>query len=162
MHCTAFPLHCVQALEPSTLIALQLLAPGGRLVLVGDPQQLPATVVSRAAAAAALAQSMFERLQQAGCPLCLLRQQYRMHPAISAWPSAFFYSGQLQDAAAVSALPSGGGGGRSAPWHERPCFPPLAFWDCQEASAGADCLAGACVRAQSLSVRVTKQAAANC
>ena len=132
----------VQALEPSTLIALQLLAPGGRLVLVGDPQQLPATVVSRAAAAAALAQSLFERLQQAGYPLCLLRQQYRMHPAISAWPSSFFYSGQLQDAAAVVVPPSGGGGGgggggRSAPWHERPCFPPLAFWDCREASAGA-------------------------
>ncbi len=47
------------------LIALQLLAPAGRLVLVGDPQQLPATVVSRAAAAAALAQSLFERLMQA-------------------------------------------------------------------------------------------------
>ncbi len=55
----------MQALEPSTLIALQLLAPGGRLVLVGDPQQLPATVVSRAAAAASLAQSLFERLMQA-------------------------------------------------------------------------------------------------
>lgn len=64
-------MHCphIQALEPSALIALQLLAPGGRLVLVGDPQQLPATVVSRAAAAAALAQSLFERLMQArlGC-----------------------------------------------------------------------------------------------
>jgi hypothetical protein len=139
-----FPALRVQALEPSTLIALQLLAPGGRLVLVGDPQQLPATVVSRAAAAAALAQSLFERLQQAGYPLCLLRQQYRMHPAISAWPSAFFYSGQLQDAAALVVPPSGsnGSGGRSAPWHDRPCFPPLAFWDCREASAGAGRLRG--------------------
>ena len=53
-----------QALEPSTLIALQLLVPGGRLVLVGDPQQLPATVLSRAAAAASLAQSLFERLMR--------------------------------------------------------------------------------------------------
>lgn len=65
----------LQALEPSTLIALQLLAPRGRLVLVGDPQQLPATVVSRAAAAAALAQSLFERLMLAGYPVCMLRQQ---------------------------------------------------------------------------------------
>ncbi len=32
---------------------------------------------------------------QAGYPLCMLRQQYRMHPAISAWPSAFFYQGEL-------------------------------------------------------------------
>jgi hypothetical protein len=63
--CKRWPhLLSLQALEPSTLIALQLLAPGGRLVLVGDPQQLPATVVSRAASAAALAQSLFERLMQ--------------------------------------------------------------------------------------------------
>ncbi|KAL4457300.1 hypothetical protein ABPG75_012165 [Micractinium tetrahymenae] len=120
-----------QALEPSTLIALQLLAPGGRLVLVGDPQQLPATVVSRAAAAASLAQSLFERLMQAGYPLCMLRTQYRMHPAISSWPAAFFYSGRLLDAPTVAAT-GDGGGGRAAPWHARPCFPPLAFWDCRE------------------------------
>ena len=62
----------LQALEPSALIALQLLAPGGRLVLVGDPQQLPATVVSRAAAAAALAQSLFERLMQVRLDTVLL------------------------------------------------------------------------------------------
>lgn len=62
--CWFKPPQPLQALEPSALIALQLLAPGGRLVLVGDPQQLPATVVSRAAAAAALAQSLFERLMQ--------------------------------------------------------------------------------------------------
>lgn len=65
LHATRPSSPLLQALEPSTLIALQLLAPGGRLVLVGDPQQLPATVVSRAAAAAALAQSLFERLMQA-------------------------------------------------------------------------------------------------
>jgi hypothetical protein len=56
----------LQALEPSTLIVLQLLAPGGRVVLVGDPCQLPATVISRAASAAALGQSLFERLQKVG------------------------------------------------------------------------------------------------
>ena len=45
-------------------MALQLLAPGGRATLVGDPRQLPATLLSRAAAAANLAQSLFERLQR--------------------------------------------------------------------------------------------------
>ena len=57
-----------QALEPAALIALQLIAPGARVVLVGDPKQLPPTVLSRAAEASHLAQSLFARLQQ----VCLL------------------------------------------------------------------------------------------
>ena len=36
------------------------------MVLVGDPKQLPPTVLSRAAEASNLAQSLFERLQQVG------------------------------------------------------------------------------------------------
>ncbi len=52
-------------MEPSALIPLQLLAAGGRVVLVGDPQQLPATVLSRAAERAGLGLSLFERLQKA-------------------------------------------------------------------------------------------------
>ena len=56
-----------QALEPAALVALQLLAPGGRVALVGDPRQLPATLLSRAAEAANLAQSLFERLQRVRC-----------------------------------------------------------------------------------------------
>jgi len=47
-----------QALEPAALVALQLLAPGGRAALVGDPRQLPATLLSRAAAAPTLAPSI--------------------------------------------------------------------------------------------------------
>lgn len=57
-----------------------------------------------------------------------------MHPAISAWPSAFFYEGQIADAPGV--LPGPGVGGRAAPWHAAPCFPPLAFWDCLEVGRG--------------------------
>lgn len=53
-----------QALEPSALTALQLLAPDGKIVLVGDPKQLPATVISRLADRKNLAQSLFERLQK--------------------------------------------------------------------------------------------------
>jgi hypothetical protein len=33
----------------------------------------------------------------AGLMPLLLDTQYRMHPAISAFPSAFFYGGQLKD-----------------------------------------------------------------
>ena len=51
-------------MEPAALIPLQMLAPKGSVVLVGDPQQLPATVLSRAARKAGLALSLFERLQQ--------------------------------------------------------------------------------------------------
>lgn len=68
----------------------------GQLVLVGDPQQLPPTVLSRAACAG-LSQSLFERLQRGGAAAALLRFQYRMHPAISAFPSAFFYDRDLLD-----------------------------------------------------------------
>ena len=63
-----------QALEPAALIPLPLLAPAGRAVLVGDPAQLPATVLSKAAAAANLAQSLFERLQR-------VRARNRLHRA---------------------------------------------------------------------------------
>ncbi|CAL8465380.1 g4916 [Coccomyxa elongata] len=115
-----------QAVEPAALIPLQMLKPNGSIVLVGDPKQLPATVVSRAAERAGLSRSLFERLQQAGVPVWLLAEQYRMHPAISAWPSAYFYAGQLKDASAVL------GDARSAPFHQTPCFPPLAFFDCRE------------------------------
>jgi superfamily I DNA and/or RNA helicase len=61
-------MQAAQALEPSTLIALQLLADDGKVVLVGDPMQLPATVISRAAAEANFSQSLFERLWKVGVP----------------------------------------------------------------------------------------------
>ena len=53
-----------QAVEPAALIPLQMLAPHGTVVLVGDPMQLPATVISRAAEKAGLSLSLFERLSQ--------------------------------------------------------------------------------------------------
>ena len=68
-----------------------------RAVLVGDPQQLPATVLSKAARAGLLERSLFERLQRLGHPCTLLSVQYRMHPAIRSFPSAFFYQNRLQD-----------------------------------------------------------------
>ncbi len=47
------------------------------------------------AAEAGLGVSMMERLQASGLEVQLLRTQYRMHPALAAWPSAAFYAGQL-------------------------------------------------------------------
>lgn len=43
----------------------------GMLRQVGDPQQLPATVLSSLATSANLAQSLFERLQRVRCALLL-------------------------------------------------------------------------------------------
>jgi hypothetical protein len=39
-----------------------------RCILVGDPNQLPATVISQAASSFLYAQSLFQRLQKAGAP----------------------------------------------------------------------------------------------
>ena len=66
-------------------------------MLVGDPKQLPPTVLSREAARAKLAQSLFERLQRAPVPCAVLQAQYRMHPDISAFPARYFYAEDLKD-----------------------------------------------------------------
>ena len=130
-----------QAVEPSTLIPLNLGVLGSakstygsrsgetcrkqerrgtynsrkvrHCILVGDPQQLSATVFAKQARGAkpSLAQScedtgtsggngggsysrsLFERLVAVGQPVHLLDMQYRMHPAISCYASALFYDG---------------------------------------------------------------------
>lgn len=68
-----------------------------RAVLVGDPQQLPATVKSAKGKELELERSLFERLQRAGCPVKMLSVQYRMHPKIREFPSNYFYGGRLED-----------------------------------------------------------------
>ena len=50
------------------------------MVLVGDPRQLPATVLSPRAERAGLGRSLFERLEGAGHEVVMLTVQYRMHP----------------------------------------------------------------------------------
>jgi hypothetical protein len=46
-----------------------------RCILVGDPQQLPATVISQEAQTMLFSRSLFERFQLAGCPALMLTQQ---------------------------------------------------------------------------------------
>ena len=67
-----------QAGELATLVPLQHGA--RRVVLVGDPQQLPATVLSREAKRLGLGRSLFERLQRSAHPVTMLQTQLRMHP----------------------------------------------------------------------------------
>ncbi|XP_042377228.1 probable helicase DDB_G0274399 [Zingiber officinale] len=88
-----------QASEVAILPPLSLGA--ARCVLVGDPQQLPATVISKAAGTLLYSRSLFERFQQAGCPTLLLSVQYRMHPQIRDFPSRYFYQGRLTDSESV-------------------------------------------------------------
>jgi senataxin len=107
-----------QALEPSALIPLQLNV--DRCILVGDPQQLPATVTSRKADENLFARSLFERLQASGHSASLLTVQYRMHPSIRAFPSQHFYDGKLKDCASED---------RHAPWHADCRFAPFVFYD---------------------------------
>ena len=60
-----------QALEPSCLVPL---SPSVRQVyLIGDPIQLPATVISKRAVKANFEQSLFKRLQDAGYPVHILQ-----------------------------------------------------------------------------------------
>ena len=74
-------------------------------MLVGDPQQLPATVLSTRAKEGLLERSLFERLQKTGHPVRMLAVQYRMHPEIRTFPSTYFYHGALQDACGPPLVP---------------------------------------------------------
>ena len=104
------PFHTVlidEAGQASEVATLQPLTNGAKsVVLVGDPQQLPATIKSEAAKAVEMERSLFERLQSKGCPVALLSVQYRMHPEIRQFPSAHFYDNKLEDAPDISNLPA--------------------------------------------------------
>ncbi|KAJ1399465.1 AAA domain-containing protein, partial [Ochromonadaceae sp. CCMP2298] len=113
-----------QAVEPSCLIPLKYNPRA--VILVGDPCQLPATVFSRAAKGANYSQSLFQRLQLAGHPVLMLDTQFRMHPAIAAYPSQRFYQGRLKTAPSVLT-----GTSHAKPYHSDPSgrFKPLLFHD---------------------------------
>ncbi|OMO85814.1 putative helicase MAGATAMA 3 [Corchorus capsularis] len=109
-----------QASEVGVLPPLSLGA--ARCVLVGDPQQLPATVISKAAGTLMYSRSLFERFQQAGCPTMLLSVQYRMHPQIRDFPSRYFYQGRLTDSESVANLPD-------EVYYKDPLLKPYLFYD---------------------------------
>ncbi|CAK9823558.1 Probable helicase senataxin [Anthophora retusa] len=90
-----------QSCEAETLIPLMLGV--NILVLVGDPNQLPATILSPEAKKLGLDRSIFSRVQDAfdmqpNNPIIMLDTQYRMQHDISYWPNKFFYGGQLKTA----------------------------------------------------------------
>ncbi|HSI05521.1 MAG TPA: AAA domain-containing protein [Myxococcota bacterium] len=90
-----------QAIEPLSLLAF---LKADRLVLAGDHKQLGPTVLSQKAAREGLATSLFVRLLEVhGDPVkVMLREQYRMHEAIMAYPSSAMYGGELRAHASVA------------------------------------------------------------
>lgn len=84
-----------QAIEAEALIPIVMGAK--QVVFVGDHCQLGPVVMCKAAAKAGLTQSLFERLVLIGNRPIRLQVQYRMHPALSEFPSNMFYEGSLQN-----------------------------------------------------------------
>ncbi|CAL8463239.1 g2773 [Coccomyxa elongata] len=84
-----------QATEPETLLPLVLGVK--QVVLVGDHCQLGPVIMNKKASRAGLCQSLFERLVMLGVRPHRLTVQYRMHPALSLFPSNMFYEGKLQN-----------------------------------------------------------------
>ncbi|KAL7592596.1 hypothetical protein Lser_V15G34181 [Lactuca serriola] len=112
-----------QAVEPATLVPL---ASGCKQVfLVGDPVQLPATVISPVAEKFGYSMSLFKRFQKAGYPVQMLKTQYRMHPEIRSFPSSEFYDGELEDGVDVKDR-------TKRAWHKYRCFGPFCFFDIHE------------------------------
>ncbi|KAE9031373.1 hypothetical protein PF011_g155 [Phytophthora fragariae] len=111
-----------QAVELSTIIPMKF---GSRqCVLVGDPQQLSATVFSRNSGQSLYERSLFERLESCEHPVHMLRTQYRSHPMISDFPRNYFYDGKLQDGDNVK------GDAYVKPYHSLgSAFMPLVFWN---------------------------------
>jgi regulator of nonsense transcripts 1 len=113
-----------QATEPEAMIPI--VHGCKQLVFVGDHCQLGPVITDKRAAAAGLGQSMYERLIALGIRPIRLVVQYRMHPALSEFPSNTFYEGSLQNG--VTAVDR-----RTMkeefPWINPEC--PMMFWNQQ-------------------------------
>lgn len=91
-----------EAAQASEVECLQPLLVGcSNIIMVGDPRQLPATVLSTHASRLKLDRSLFQRLQGAGVESVLLDTQYRMNPLIREFPSRHFYECRIKDGANV-------------------------------------------------------------
>lgn len=89
-----------QSTEPACWVPILR---ANRVVLAGDPCQLPPTVLSHEAADAGLAVSLMERVMATLGPSVsrLLTVQYRMHADIMTFSSNEFYNGELVADASV-------------------------------------------------------------
>ncbi|XP_048578304.1 uncharacterized protein LOC5512433 isoform X2 [Nematostella vectensis] len=95
-----------QCCEMDILIPLQYRP--SKLILVGDPEQLPATVISTKARELLYGRSMFDRLYKFfkvlprhERPVHLLELQYRMHPEIALFPAEHVYNKAIRNDSSV-------------------------------------------------------------
>lgn len=80
-----------QALDPAMCIPLLR---AQRVILAGDPHQLPPTIIDQQAAHMALGTTMLDRVIAAHpSAVCLLTEQYRMNHVIMSYSNATFYKG---------------------------------------------------------------------
>ena len=93
-----------QALEPATWVPM---TKASRVVLTGDPFQLPPTVKAREAARKGLEITLIEKSLRRLPEVHLLDTQYRMHEAIMGFSNQYFYQNRLKaaDAVAQAVLP---------------------------------------------------------
>ena len=110
-----------QAVELSTLIPLKYGCE--RLILVGDPKQLAATVFSSTAIKHNYDLSLFKRFQEAGHQVVILKTQYRMHKKISKFISDTFYDGLLEDYSKIADSTE------NEACLALPAFQPMTFYD---------------------------------
>ncbi|SSD59153.1 related to Helicase SEN1 [Saccharomycodes ludwigii] len=108
-----------QCTELSSIIPLRYGAK--RCIMVGDPNQLPPTVLSGAASSFKYNQSLFVRMEKHSKPY-LLDVQYRMNPLISRFPSSEFYNGELKDGPNLDVI-------TKREWHRYEPFTPYKFFD---------------------------------
>lgn len=110
-----------QSIEISSLIPLKYGCT--KCIMVGDPKQLPPTVLSSMSAQYGYEKSLFVRMQSAFPDrVHMLDTQYRMHPEISSFPSKSFYDSQLLDGPNLAKL-------RLKPWHSKELLGPYRFFD---------------------------------
>jgi superfamily I DNA and/or RNA helicase len=95
---TVFIDEAAQAPEPACWIPI---LKAERVVLAGDPFQLPPTIKSEEAAKKGLSVTLIEKLIS-GKNVALLNRQYRMNEKIMAFSNAWFYGGKLEADAHVS------------------------------------------------------------
>ncbi|XP_045490449.1 RNA helicase Mov10l1 [Pieris rapae] len=102
-----------QASEPAVLVPITgLLAPNGKLILAGDPQQLGPVCISRDAKERGLGTSLLERLRTTYTNMyesnpdyiTMLVQNFRSDPDILAIPNKCFYGNNLKALAPLDPL----------------------------------------------------------
>ncbi len=82
-----------QCIEP---LAWALFPFASKIVLAGDPFQLPPTILSQKASDLGLNISVLERFLPAGFPIYFLPLQYRMPKNIAEFSSQYFYENRLE------------------------------------------------------------------